>query len=85
MCSPPLVSPSYIQSAFVLLIYLHYAHCFLHPLMLKIMLAESTQDSVCKGKWTMVTAESASLAPPAKLSELSPQISLIIAHHSLGL
>ena len=84
--APPLVSPSYIQSAFVLLICWHYAHCFLHPLMLKIMLAESVQDYV-KGKWTKVTAESTestsySLAPPAKLSELSPQIS---AHHSLGL
>jgi len=53
--------------------------------MLKIMPAESTEDKYVKGKWTKVTAESASLAPPAKLSELSPQISLIIAHHSLGL
>jgi len=56
--------------------------------MLKIMLAESTQDKYVKDKWTKVTAEfteSTSLAPPAKLSELSPQISLIIAHHSLGL
>ena len=65
----------------------NYAHCFLHPLMLKRMLAESTQD-YAKSKWTKVTAEfteSTSLAPPAKFSELNPQISLSITQHSLGL
>ena len=56
--------------------------------MLKIMLAESTPTQYVKGKWTKVTAEfteSTSLAPPAKFSELNPQISLSITQHSLGL
>ena len=56
--------------------------------MLKIMLAESTPTQYVKGKWTKVTAEfteSTSLAPPAKLSELNPQISPIIAHHTMNI
>jgi len=44
--------------------------------MLKIMLAESTQTQYVKGKWTKVTAEFTESTSLAKLSELSPLLSL---------